>query len=98
MPASTQADGMVNAIRGAVGTTPKRATRALVHLAGRVLRIGDLVLALVVGLPATEACCAYLSGWLSCSLRRRTDRQRAANPGSPVASASGTAVRGRERS
>jgi hypothetical protein len=96
MPASTPADGIVNAIGGAVRKVPKRATRTLVHLAGRVLRIGDLALAQLVGLPGTQACCAYC--WCGYSIGRRTDREMAANPGSPVAPASATAVRDRERS
>jgi hypothetical protein len=63
MPAGTQADGVVNTVRGAVLGATKRATPTLAHLAGRVLMIGDLVLAQLVGVPGTQACCGYLSGW-----------------------------------
>ena len=97
MPANTQADEIVNAIGGAVRKAPKRATRTLVHLAGRALRIGDPVLAQLVGLPGTQACCAYLAGWWGDSIARRTERRRAANPGTPVAPASATAGRDRAR-
>jgi hypothetical protein len=98
MPASTQADGVVNTVRGAAHRAAERATPTLVHLAGQVLVIGDLVLAQLVGLPGTQACRAYLSGWWGCRICRGTNRQRAAGPRSQVAPASAIAVRDRERS
>lgn len=98
MPASTEADGVVKPIGGAVRRTTERATRTLAHLAGRVLMIGDLAVAQMVGVPGTQACCAYLSGWWGYCIWRRTNRQRAANPRSQVAPASATAMRDRERS
>jgi hypothetical protein len=98
MPASTQADGVLNTIRGAARRATERATPALGHMAGRVLMIGDLVLAQLVGVPGTQACCAYLSGRWGHRLCRGTNRQRATNPRNQVAPASVTTGRDQERS
>lgn len=98
MAASTQADGVVNTDGRAVDGATKGATPTLAHLAGRVLTIGDLVLAQLVGVPGTQAFCGYLSGWWGYRICRGSDRQRAANPRSQVGPESATAGRDRERS
>ena len=98
MPASTQAEGLVNTVRGAVRRSAKGALPTVAHLAGRVLTIGDLVLGQLVGVPGTQACCGYLSARWSYRMRRRSHRQRAANPRSQVGPAPATGGRDRERS
>lgn len=98
MPANRQPEEVVNGASGSMRGAARRASPTLVHLASRILTIGDLVLAQTVGIPGARACCEVVSCWWGYRIGRRTTREEPTNTARQVAPASATAVRDRERS
>jgi hypothetical protein len=98
MTTSTEAGGVVNALRGTLRRAGLAMSPTMVRQAGRaVVTAAELALT-QMGAPGALACCEYLAGWWGHCERRGTSRQRTANRPCHVAPASATAACDHERS